>query len=78
MASEKIQAVHSDDIETYLQELGVLDAVQKGACVCAVCRRSVTLDNIACLYPENGEVQFICSDPRCVDAIIKRRGVAND
>jgi len=78
MSIQKINAVHSEDIETYLTALGVLDLVVDGKRQCEICGKKITLGNIACLYPKDGEVAFVCDDSVCVDTVIKQRSYQDD
>ena len=73
MSTEPIKAVDSQDMETYLASLGVLDEVLKGNCRCAMCDKPVTLKTISCLYPENGQVMFVCDSAICVESLMKAR-----
>ena len=77
MATESIKAIHSHDMKTYLARLGVLDDVLKGNSRCAICKKTVTPETISCLYPENGQVMFVCDNASCAESLMKTRGAAN-
>ena len=78
MITENINAVHSADMEEYLRTLGVLDDVVEGCAQCAVCGATVALATIAGLYPEDKDVRFVCTSPKCIDALLERRRVCHD
>ncbi|MFA5145343.1 MAG: hypothetical protein WC723_05005 [Candidatus Omnitrophota bacterium] len=73
MVVDKIKAIHSKDMEKYLENIGILADVTSGKYKCSVCNKEITLSNIAFLYPENNEVRFCCDDPHCYEIIIKKR-----
>jgi len=72
MGTSKIKAVHSDEFESFLKNLGILEDVKNGKYNCEVCRAKVDLSNIACVYPENKEVKFCCNNTSCYEKIIDR------
>lgn len=77
MTTEPIKAIHSQDMKTYLASLGVLENVLKGISRCAICEKPVTLETIACLYPENTQVMFVCDNASCVESLMKIRGTTD-
>ena len=77
MSSEILEAVHSDDLETLLESLGVLDDVQQGRSRCSVCNDSVSIKSISGIYPEKGKVLFLCEKQSCVEALLRQRALAD-
>ena len=73
MKVDKIKAVHSDDLEQYLESLGLLSSIKEGRFLCSICGKIITLENILCIYPENQEVKFCCDSSECYEVILKKR-----
>lgn len=77
MNIDRIKAVHPEDIEKYLEGLGILQDVKLGKFTCGGCGKSITLDNIMCIYPEDEKIQFCCDDPKCYEILIRKRTSEN-
>jgi hypothetical protein len=60
LPKEKLNAVYDDDLEAYLEKLGVLGAIHRGKMKCKFCRMPVTLANLHSLFPESGSVKVVC------------------
>lgn len=69
--SEVIKAVHDDQFETFLANIGVLDNVKAGNCKCKFCDTPVTLDNIYTVFPESGQIKFSCDNVKCMVKLSK-------
>jgi hypothetical protein len=67
-----IHAVHSEDLEDFLAKLGLLDDFNAGKIQCSSCGTVVTKDNLAFIFPSQGQVKFLCSAASCAPA--KSRG----
>lgn len=68
-----ISAVHDDDLVGFLSGLGVLSDVRYGKAKCKFCREVVDLDSLAAVFPESGDVKFICDKPRCLSLLAEYR-----
>ena len=68
-----ISAVHDDDLVRFLDGLGVLAAVENGEANCKFCRQSVNLDNLAAVFPESGDVKFVCDRSGCLADLAAHR-----
>ena len=68
-----ISAVHDDDLVGFLKGLGVLAEVERGRAKCKFCREAVTLDNLAAVFPESGDVKFVCDKPGCLKKLAESR-----
>ena len=73
MEKETLRAVDDSDLKQLLDNLGVLKAVEAGTAKCKFCRDVVTLDNLAALFPEGGEVKFVCNKSKCIASLIEAR-----
>ena len=65
MEREKIYAVHDNDIENYLNELGLLEKVVNNECYCAFCGCSIDLENLGAIVPYEGKIIIICEKSEC-------------
>jgi hypothetical protein len=71
----EIRAVHENNLEEMLKELGILDDMREGRIKCKFCGKKVTLENLGCLYPESDDISVCCNDSKCfVQAIQDSRG----
>lgn len=69
--AEIIKAVHDDQLETFLQNIDVLDKVVSGECKCKFCGEIVTLKNLYTVFPESGQVKFSCDSVKCMVKLSK-------
>jgi hypothetical protein len=65
-----LKAVHDYDLEPLLHSLGLYEKVQGGECFCDVCGEKVTMENIQCIYPQDGEIKFCCSASFCYKKMV--------
>jgi len=68
-----ISAVHDDDLVQFLEGLGVLAEVESGRAKCKFCRQSVDLENLAAVFPESGDVKFVCDRRGCLASLAEHR-----
>jgi hypothetical protein len=69
-ARQSFKAVHEKDLETFLASLGILDAIENRTLTCISCGDIVTLDNLGCVMPMNGEVRVCCEKPSCLSGTL--------
>jgi hypothetical protein len=68
-----ISAVHDDDLVHFLDGLGVLDDVRDGKAKCKFCRQPVDLDNLAAVFPDSGDIKFVCDRRGCLADLAEHR-----
>jgi len=68
-----IAAVHDDNLAEFLEGLGVLSDVSKGKAKCKFCRQTVTLDNLVAVFPESGDIKFVCDRAECLQNLTEHR-----
>lgn len=71
--NDSISAVHDDDLMEFLDGLGVLGNLQAGKAKCKFCRDTVTFDNLAAIFPESGDVKFVCDKDGCLSSLAEHR-----
>jgi hypothetical protein len=62
--SVSVKAVHDDQLVGYLRSLGLNPAGILGHC--KFCRDDVTVDNLAALFPESGDLKVVCHRRECL------------
>lgn len=70
----EIKAVHERNLEKVLEDLGLLAAVKEGRVACKFCRKKLTVENIQCLYPKDGDIVFCCNDIKCFQQALEDSG----
>jgi len=65
----QVAAVDDAGLEALLRELGVLDSIGETA-RCVRCGDLISLDSIEAIYPEDGEVRFVCNSGKCSTAFV--------
>lgn len=61
-----LNAVYGDDIISALKNIDEYDRVIAGKVKCKFCGEKITLDIISAIFPESGDVKYICSSPECI------------
>lgn len=68
-----LAAVHDDDLELYLDRLGVRSRFSRGDVHCFSCEGVLSLETLAALFPDSGVVKVACSKPQCLLALVRWR-----
>ena len=71
---KKILVVHEQNLDSFLESLGLLEALENGELVCGVCGSVITRENFRCVYPDNGEIKACCSALHCYKIVLKKLG----
>lgn len=69
LPKEKVQVVHDNDIERFLEGLGLLSKFNLGKLKCKFCSDTVTLVNLHSLFPQAGDIKFVCDKQECILAV---------
>ena len=67
--SRKLRAVHDDDLDEFLESLGILKAIDAGRVTCRFCGDAVSQANLHAVFPFQGSVETTCDRPACVRAL---------
>lgn len=67
--SPTIHAVHDDDLFEFLSNINLLGKFNSGQIKCALCKETITKENLYSIFPESGVVKFSCNKPDCVIAL---------
>ena len=60
-----VRAVHDDDLEPVLHQLGVMDKLLQGELTCAACGSVLRLSNIGCIFARDGQIALACDAEDC-------------
>ncbi len=64
-----LQAVHDDDLDGLLRDLGLLARFERGELTCKFSGDPVGRHNLHSFFPESGDVKFVCDKPECIAAV---------
>ncbi|MCK4395484.1 hypothetical protein KAW96_02695 [candidate division WOR-3 bacterium] len=66
---EKIKAVHDQDLEKFLENMGILKKIKRGEMKCKFCKATITLKNLHSLFPQSGDIKFVCDKADCIKKV---------
>jgi len=70
---QTLTVVHTKDVEKFLKSLGVLETVKSGECHCSVCNKPISLSNFSAVYPNEGNINFICDSFLCYENVVTQK-----
>ncbi len=62
----KLLAICDDNIEKWLESLGILERVKCGEINCFICKGDIDINNIQFISQFEGEIILICDKPDCI------------
>ncbi len=71
---KRILAVHEQNLDSFLQSVGLLEALENGQLKCGICGSLITRENFRCIYPDKGELKVCCSVLHCYETVLKNMG----
>jgi len=75
MKKHKIHAIHESDLDEFLKNIGLLDALENGKLTCDICGCKISRENFGCVYPTESEIKICCSKLECYEkALTKVKG----
>jgi hypothetical protein len=72
MNKEIIKAVHDQDLEKFLNKLGLWEKLQQGLLKCEICGKTITFNNIQGIYKEKNKIKFVCDTPTCYKKLLEK------
>ncbi len=63
---ENVSAILDDELEKFLDTLGVLNRFRRGKLKCKFCSKQITFENLHSIFPESGDIKTICNQSQCV------------
>lgn len=72
MKSEEIDAVFGEDMEEFLESLGILNEIAEGTKTCFFCDEKVEIKDIQSVFPADDAIQICCSSYHCYKEFMDR------
>lgn len=66
---DKLKAVYSSDLNSFLEKLGISETFKQGHSVCRYCGTIIKENNLYALVPVNDTIEFCCTQPECILAL---------
>lgn len=66
-----IQAVYEDDVENFLETLGILDELDNNLVKCYFCEKPVTRQNFGACFPADAIIAVCCDNPECIMKVMR-------
>lgn len=73
----RLSAVYEDDVVEFLRRVGLLEVIEAGTLVCAICNQGVTLQNFRAAYPSGEDILVCCDKIDCFDRFAGAFGIRN-
>ena len=67
----EVKAVWQSELEHLLSSLSILEPLLLGELTCAVCGRTVDLDNLGAIMPQEDRVLVLCDYVPCIRRLTK-------
>ena len=67
-----IEAIHEDDIEDLLQNLGLLESLKNAELHCESCDCVITKENIQSIFSHQGLIGFCCENFVCYEKLVEK------
>jgi len=64
-----IHAVYEEDLDEFLEELGLTEPLTQGRLSCLACQKTVTRETLGCIFPLDGEIAACCDGPACLEQL---------
>jgi len=71
LPKEEVSVVHDNDLENFLNSLGMLRKFQRGEVKCKFCKTRVTVENLHSVFPQSGAIKIVCDNPDCIRELSK-------
>ena len=66
MNRKNLNAVHDNDLNKLLINLGLLDKLHEGRLKCKFTGTLITFDNLYSIFPESGDIKLVCDEPDAI------------
>lgn len=65
-----LSAIHDDELLDLIKKLGLLEKLDKGCLKCKFTGETITFDNLYSIFPESGDIKFVCDTPEAIKLFI--------
>ena len=70
---DKVHAIHEQDMETIVRELGLFEKIISGEILCSECGGKVNIDSIQFIYMQDEDIKICCNATDCYKSLMDRR-----
>lgn len=67
--SYEFKVFHERELVQVLHNLSLLEDVRNGKLKCAICNKTITLDNFGAIFRKEGKIYVVCEDARCIGGV---------
>ena len=71
---KELRAVHDNDLEAFLERLGILEAIKEKHLTCASCGSIISLENFGGVFPIDNNVGVVCDRLECMAPLLRNKG----
>ena len=77
LPKERVSVVHDEDLEKFLDSLGILKKYERGELKCKFCKTQITFENLHSIFPQSGDIKIVCDGLDCTRQLSRllREGV---
>jgi hypothetical protein len=66
-----INAVHEDDLDSFLESVGLLKSFHEGKLKCKFCKVVISGDNIYSIIKDSDTYKGVCTKAECVSSLME-------
>ena len=66
MIKRKLNAVHDNDLNKLLNNLGLMEKLYEGRLKCKFSGTIITFENLYSIFPESGDIKLVCDSPEAI------------
>jgi len=66
-----LKIIHENDLLKLLDKFGLINKLNEGKLKCKFTREIISIENIYCIFPESGDIKFVCSNPEAIKAFVE-------
>lgn len=74
----EVKAVWESELKYLLESLDILEPLQRGEVACALCNRTVNLENLGLIIPQKDKVLIVCDNVACIHSLTKPKEPSNN
>lgn len=68
---KKIHAVSDNDLDGLIENLGLVESLEKELLFCSYCGKKLSRENIGCIYPLENEIRLCCDTLSCLEKTLE-------